>query len=319
MNLVDTTFGAVFIGLTASIFAFGILSAQIYTYCYRYPLDTHFYKALVICLWILEVVHTILNCQFFYELTISNWGRVLVFAEKPPWSLVLQVAFSATVGTIVKGCFGMRVWRFSKHNIWITGLVLLSILVQYGVSIWFTVEGFGIRSLLDIHLMSRIAVVALALGAATDLFIALALCYYLRKLKSPQQRSNSLVNHLMLYAINTGILTSAFSIACLFCFAFMANNFIFIGLYFVLSKLYANSFLATLNTRTCLKGQGTFRDMETVPTFVMQLPRLGFGPDDENNSDQHDSEFQISVQREVSIKFDGSVMTPVEPYPYCVA
>lgn len=68
----------------------------------------------------------------------------------------------------------------------------------------------------------------------------------------------------------------------------MPNNFIFISLYFVLSKrerdsrefqgnstdraltsVYANSFLATLNTRLVLKGRGTDNAHETVPTFLM--------------------------------------------------
>jgi len=90
------------------------------------------------------------------------------------------------------------------------------------------------------------------------------------------------------FQINTGLVTSVVSIACLVTYGTMPENFIFISLYFVLSKrgycqgmpqgisterastlVYANSFLATLNTRLVLKGRGTDNAHETVPTFLM--------------------------------------------------
>jgi len=49
----------------------------------------------------------------------------------------------------------------------------------------------------------------------------------------------------------------------------MPDNLIFIALYFILSKLYANSCLATLNTRRFVQGRGTDREEVTIPTFVM--------------------------------------------------
>ena len=69
----------------------------------------------------------------------------------------------------------------------------------------------------------------------------------------------------------------------------MPNNFIFISLYFILSKgerrprpsegtstnnsrtqVYANSLLATLNTRLEVKGRGTYD--QTIPSFIMHNP-----------------------------------------------
>ena len=71
----------------------------------------------------------------------------------------------------------------------------------------------------------------------------------------------------------------------------MPDNFIFMGFYFVLSKrtflmqsillhtrrltrdppfaVYANSFLAALNTRRVSRGRGTDNEHTTVPTFLM--------------------------------------------------
>jgi len=77
------------------------------------------------------------------------------------------------------------------------------------------------------------------------------------------------------------MLTSVFSAAVLVAYNLMPANLIFIAGYFILCKLYANSCLATLNTRRFVHGRGTDREEATIPTFVMvahtiQRPRSQF-------------------------------------------
>ncbi|KAF9648175.1 hypothetical protein BDM02DRAFT_3096964 [Thelephora ganbajun] len=268
---IHNTFGAAFIGITASSFIFGILSMQCYTYYHRYPLDRPFYKILVrltLSPRMLEATHSALISHFFYYYVIVNWGMTLAIIKQPIiWSVILlQVVTGAVVGTIVRGCFAMRVWRFSNNNVWVTSAIVLSTLIQLGMETH--ARAFKLNTN---HGIDRImvAIVALGLGVLTDVLTAVSISWYLRKLKTGYKNSDSLVNKLIAYAINTGLVTSIISIACLITYGTMPGNFIFISLYFVLSKLYANSFLATLNTRLVLKGRGTDNGHETVPTFLM--------------------------------------------------
>ncbi|KAG0698364.1 hypothetical protein DFH29DRAFT_941402 [Suillus ampliporus] len=53
----------------------------------------------------------------------------------------------------------------------------------------------------------------------------------------------------MAYTINTGCVTSIFSIATVIACAAMLRNFIFLGIEFLVTKLYVNSYLALLNAR----------------------------------------------------------------------
>ena len=74
----------------------------------------------------------------------------------------------------------------------------------------------------------------LGLTVFTDLIIALALCYYLRRMRSTIRRcvpysviavssivdllisrTSSMINGLMVYAVNTGLLTSLVCVGCL--------------------------------------------------------------------------------------------------------
>ncbi|CDO68362.1 hypothetical protein BN946_scf184815.g9 [Trametes cinnabarina] len=240
----NSTFGALFIGFGASSVAFGVLSMQSYSYFRRYPGDVWWYKCLVAGIWVLELVDQALIGHAVYFYVVSNWGQLGALLEGPVWTLIVQVTLGAVVGAIVKFCFGMRVWRFSRHNIPVTMLIMLGTFSQLGSF-------------------------ALGLGMATDVVTAAALCYFLRGLKTGYNQDDSIVNTLTLYAINTGVITSAISLSTLILYDLMPTNFIFMAFYFVLSKVYANSFFAALNTRRSVRGRGTEGDHTTVPTFLM--------------------------------------------------
>ncbi|TFY62472.1 hypothetical protein EVJ58_g3850 [Rhodofomes roseus] len=302
----DTTFGAAFIGFGCSAVLLGNLSSQMYQYFRRYPQDRPLYKALVAALWILEVVDSAFIAYAVYFYLVTNWGNPLILIERAQWSLILQVTLGATAGAIVKACFAMRVWRFSNCNIWITSLILL---LTFGQLVY-TVQAFQLANLTKLADLKVVGTISLGLGVATDIVTALALCYFLRNLRTGD---DSLVNRLTIYALNTGVITSAISLATVILYDMMPENFIFMGFYFVLSKLYANSFLATLNTRRVVRGRGTDNDQTTMPTFLMldKATRMGSQLDPETATGTVVT-VEVGVHREVSIHNDYS-------QPYAVA
>ncbi|RPD76685.1 hypothetical protein L226DRAFT_383286 [Lentinus tigrinus ALCF2SS1-7] len=266
----NATFGAIFVGFGASCVAFGVLSMQAYTYFRRYPLDVWWYKCLVAAIWVLELVDQAFIGHAVYFYVVTNWGMLTALLDAPVWSLVLQVALGAAVGAIVKVCFGLRVWRFSKHNIPVTMLIMLGALAQLGAAFYFTIRAsIDIKSLAQVGELKTIGIIALGLGMATDVMTAASLCWFLRNLKTGFAKDDSIINKLTVYAINTGVISSAISLSTLILYDLMPTNFIFMAFYFVLSKVYANSFYAALNTRRSIRGRGTENDRTTVPTFLM--------------------------------------------------
>ncbi|KAI0750024.1 hypothetical protein C8Q80DRAFT_1269810 [Daedaleopsis nitida] len=107
-----------------------------------------------------------------------------------------------------------------------------------------------------------------------DFVIAVTLCYYLYKSRSMiSHRTNFMLNVLIRYTINTGLATSVIMLVCLVTYATMPNNFVYIGVYFTLSKLYLNSLLVSLNAREKIKMSGLDRqatnsDTETNTTML---------------------------------------------------
>ncbi|KAH9002840.1 hypothetical protein EDB86DRAFT_220785 [Lactarius hatsudake] len=209
-HLFGNTIGAVVLGWGISSLIFGMLCIQVWTYYQRYPNDHWSYKVLVLALWALEALHQIFVGHIVWFYLVENFGSSLVFLRPPVWTLSAQTLLGSLIGTIVKICFGMRVWKFSP----------------------------------------------LSLGMVTDVFTAASLSYFLHKMR-----------------------TGFKSAAVLASYNLMPSNLIYIALYFILSKLFANSCVGTLNTRRFIHGKGTDREEATIPTFLMVANTLPAPPE----------------------------------------
>lgn len=87
----------------------------------------------------------------------------------------------------------------------------------------------------------------------SDVCITIALCVLLHGIRSPITETNVLVNTLIVYAINRCLLTAIVTVAEVIIFTINPNSMWYIALDFVMGKLYANSFLASLNSRNSLR------------------------------------------------------------------
>lgn len=91
--------------------------------------------------------------------------------------------------------------------------------------------------------------VAFAAGVIADVTIAMSLCVALYRGRTGYPKTDTLLAVLISYAVNTCVLTSLCSAACLTTYALWPQHFIYLGIFFSLSKLYFNSLLAMLNAR----------------------------------------------------------------------
>lgn len=302
---VDSTLGAASVGFFISSVVFGVLTSQAFTYFRRYPLDKPAYKVLVAALWGLELVDQIFVGYAVYVYVVTNFQNPLfLIVEKIVWPLVTQVGVGALIGCVVRVCFAMRVWRFSNRNIVVTGSLLIIILVSFGLGITYAIKCSLLPSLIYTDRIKTFATLALSTGVAADTFTAVALCFYLRRLRTGHKKSDSLVNSLTIYAVNTGALTSLFSTMVMVLYNRFPNAFYFMGTYFVLSQLYALSFFCTLNTRKAHRGKGTDRETSDNSNkrsgshFVLSHHRRTV------NSLSHAKSIEIGVAQDVTVTSD---------------
>lgn len=111
---------------------------------------------------------------------------------------------------------------------------------------------FAIDLILDYKLLIYLGLCSVV---ASDFIIATLLCFLLARKTSRIRRTKSVIRFLMVYIINTSMLTSATAAICLITYATIVPrmNLVFQAIQFVLPKLYLNSLLAMLNSRDKLR------------------------------------------------------------------
>ncbi|KIK70199.1 hypothetical protein GYMLUDRAFT_34691 [Collybiopsis luxurians FD-317 M1] len=245
-----TTLGAAFIGYSISCIIFGISTMQTISYFIHYRRDPLNLKILVGFIWCTELIHQSLIAHALYHYTVSLFGSPLAVVSEPViWSLVTQVLVGAISGSIVKICFIIRVWKFSNHNIFVTASLSIVVIAQIGSILAWVVGAFRLKNILDSASIKVVASLSLGMGALADLLIAVALCYYLRKLRTGYKESDSLLNTLVQYALNSGAITSVLSVMTLILYDARTLTFQYMAVYFVLSKMFAVSLMGALGTR----------------------------------------------------------------------
>jgi len=134
-------------------------------------------------------------------------------------------------------------------------------------------ESFRLETFTDVQLISWAIESSFAASTAIDFLISMSMCFYLRKSKGLQSRLNSRISTVMQYSLSSGLFTSACSLSCLFTYILLPNTLVYLGLEFLLTKLYVGSFLAMLNARqrSELDNPG---DTEGVASYSVGLPSL---------------------------------------------
>ncbi|KAK0209315.1 hypothetical protein DFS33DRAFT_1272342 [Desarmillaria ectypa] len=116
----------------------------------------------------------------------------------------------------------------------------------------------------------------LGLSSAVDILITGSLLKLLHANRKSSLSFDHVIDSLILYTLECGAVTCAATIASMICWLTMSNNLVFLGLHFVISKLYSNSLLATLITRYELRNsreRSTSDGIVDLDVFNMRNPR----------------------------------------------
>ncbi|KAL5534699.1 hypothetical protein ACEPAG_1163 [Sanghuangporus baumii] len=271
------TFGISYIGAMVALVLFGITTLQSYLYYMYYPKDRPSLKLLVAFIWALETVQIALVCHSLYHYLVINYSNPLALGVGT-CTLQTSMLVNVIISTTVQLFFTVRVHILSKGMWWLTAFLILTILAHFA---------FGLETvilLLKLKLLSKIpsitynAALPFSITAVfPDVLIAFSLCYYLHSVKSGFRGTNALLNTLMVYAVNRCLLTTVVVIVEVIVFKVLPDSFYFLAIDFCVGKLYANTLLATLNTRQVLRGRGYDSDSQSLSDLPASL-RSGATP-----------------------------------------
>ncbi|KAL4255166.1 DUF6534 domain-containing protein [Pleurotus pulmonarius] len=249
---IDNTFGAAFVGVIVAAVLHGVSCAQAWYY-FTHQNDKWFVKTLVSLVILFDTIHQILISHTVYTYLVTNYNnpdqlQLLV------WSVLVEVLFNGFTAFLVQSFLARRVWQLSGRNIWLTGLVAFLVLSEFGCVLAFAALSLRFTTYMELATLKELSITVNALGAAGDVVIAFSLCVLLHRSRTGFQRSDSMINKLIIFAVNTGVLTSLCAIASLISIAVAPTTFLYIAFFFCLGRLYSNSLLATLNARKMIRA-----------------------------------------------------------------
>ncbi|KAG9082180.1 hypothetical protein FRC06_005186 [Ceratobasidium sp. 370] len=303
----DNTFGATYIGVVVATFLYGIMTLQTYTYWSRYVHDSTFDRLFVVALWLLDTLQTVCISHMQYHYVINNYANPTALLYNN-WSFNMEVGLTAIITFMVQSFFARRAWFFTKR---VGSRFTTTRQTQMMGAI---ILGFGLGAFAMVWVLGEFSkfikynwLVGGWLGSAAlgDVIIVYMLSTALMSQRTGFGRTDALINKLLRYTINTGLLTSLIAITDVVTFCTM-NNLIHLGFNFMLGKLYTNTLLATLNSREIEPenvvhvGSGSYRLGEVARpavTGAIKFSRPGgmSSQQDLNNGIQLHTDTQIQV------------------------
>ncbi|KAG1720300.1 hypothetical protein EDB19DRAFT_578307 [Suillus lakei] len=265
----NSTFGALYIGGTIGAIFFGLSNVQAFLYFQtRKGSGVTFYKLAVFWLWFLDALHVCLVTHLTYYYLVTNYANPLALLEMV-WSFKALIVIDVFIVYSVHLLYLQRIWIISKGRTRILP-VFITVIIVSASSIGFVLFWAVFRSQLFSDLIKIRWSIYLSLSTMTmiDLLIASSLCYLLASAKTGFSKTDMTLRTLVRDIVNTGCLTSMCSMACIITDAAMPNNFVFLGIEFLLSKLYVNSYMALLNARHYLGSDGSTHSSQPRPPHV---------------------------------------------------
>jgi len=250
---VDNTLGATLIGILISFLLMGIVIVQTHTYYRKFPGDSTWTKTLVTAVFLLDVGQTICMGHVLYYFAVTGYGQPLTLIH-PPKSFGFDCLLTVMLRVVVQLYFSYRIWKLTKKLILpLISVVLSVVALVFGLII--ASNAITLTSVPELEAkIEWLLPASLSFSAAIDVYIAVTLVVWLTVQRTRAIKSTSRVlDKLIAWSIQTGVLTSITAIVLVIIFVTMRNNYIWLTFYAFLPKLYSNSLLSILNGRLALR------------------------------------------------------------------
>ncbi|CAE6424531.1 unnamed protein product [Rhizoctonia solani] len=253
----NLTFGAAYVGVIMTSFVYGIATLQTYTYWFERRRDGIPQRFYVILLWCLDTVKLICICHMEYYYGIRNHGNPFALA-KSTWSFNMQMGITPIITFMVQGYFAKRAWYFTRQvrsNLispkvtQIIGLFIGTLsMAQLAFGMAYFSSTWKFRNFVDSKDFRWMAIAWLGSAAFCDTLIVYMLSRALVAQRTGFERTDAIINKILLYTVNTGSFTGLMAIiALILCWSM--PNFVYLGPTFMLGTLYIITLLANLNAR----------------------------------------------------------------------
>ncbi|EJC99611.1 uncharacterized protein FOMMEDRAFT_30931 [Fomitiporia mediterranea MF3/22] len=208
---------------------------------------------------VMDTVNLVLMMHSSYYYLVTHYDQPVILLSGV-WSFRVNVSISLTgaISLLTHIFFAHRVYILSRTSRWVSGAIVSALVnrdssrvdnllistllgnITATTAITFTAGTFA-----NFEKYHWLLVTTTATVAMSEILTTSILCYYLINSNCRFTSKDTLIDKILVYAINAGIVASILAVMSLA----MKANLIFLGLYFIRSKMPANSIMAIFNAR----------------------------------------------------------------------
>ncbi|KAF8158408.1 hypothetical protein B0H34DRAFT_708672 [Crassisporium funariophilum] len=239
--------GPMLIGFTINVLLLGIMTTQLYIYYTQYKDDKTWIKLFVATLYILNIANTVLSLVYLYQSLIVFFGNVEKLTIVPWVFGVGDPILTGLITSAVQMFFAWRIFVLTKNLVYFAVIVVIALLS--GVSAFVT--PFIVAKnpfFVDMRLAAVPDTLWLGAGVVADILITTILVYYLRMHKTGLKQSDMMIDRIIRFTVQTGLLTVIVAVIDIIFFLAKTDG-IHVMLTFTLCKLYSTSLMSSLNSR----------------------------------------------------------------------
>ncbi|KAF8589874.1 hypothetical protein K439DRAFT_1628400, partial [Ramaria rubella] len=204
--------------------------------------------------WALETAHTVISWYLLYSLTVINYGQFYKIEEKR-WTYLAGFPLAACIGSIVQAYFVYRVRVLSK-KLFIPVIAWGAVILRCGFGVAIAVVAMVVDVLTISSFLEHyrwIVLAPLTINLCIDVVTTSTSCFYLVRQNNGSQKTRKVVDRLVRYTVETGLITSLCAAGVLACVLLVPNTLLHLSIFNVYPKLFSNSLLTSLNARHSLR------------------------------------------------------------------
>ncbi|KAH8825569.1 hypothetical protein DL96DRAFT_117871 [Flagelloscypha sp. PMI_526] len=241
------------LGILISMLLFGGVTFAARSYFSEFD-DRVSTKILVGFTWCIMLAHIIFGIIAVHDMTVVHYGDYTTLIYYPKF-IYVNLALSGILSTTTQSFFAFRLWKLSRSIVvpffcWVLSTTRLSTILSLSIQSMIvppaerTVERFKQKH-------HWLIVSTMILSVSVDVIITTSLISQLRSRRCSEllARTRRVLDRLILWTLQTGLLTSASTITMAVTYLTL-DNFAWLALLYTSASLFAVSLLASLNART---------------------------------------------------------------------
>ncbi|KAF8481647.1 hypothetical protein DFH94DRAFT_403233 [Russula ochroleuca] len=249
----------------------GVLTMQAYVCYICFPRDHWWIKFSAYGLYLVELGQTVLVTDIAWVELCAGWG-IISALSKNDWGFSMTPLASGLIACWVQIFFAWRVWTLGHNTFWKSVAVII-LVISFAQGCAAVIFGVELNTMRDFNTSSSPAKLVhihdlfffyLTGSAVADFLIAASMLYFListRRKPVWNKETNRRITKLIRSTFETGALCSAVAILDLVVYLRDGRNCVHISILMVLSKLYSNALMASLNSRAgCIYERPTMSD-----------------------------------------------------------